>query len=522
MFRRRRPHGQHLLALAGLLAALVLPACGADETATPSAGGPDPATVLPAGAFLYAEVVVRPQGDVEAGARAALRKALRVQDPGAEIRRLIDAELADDGETFVEDVDPWLGPRMAVAVALADGARTASDLDRPDVSVVVAVRDRDELHRYLDESSDQDEIVRRGSYRGVAYTVDEDEAVTGVLGDFLALGTTMRAFRAMVDASEGTSLADVSRFEGAVADDALASLWFDPRTLARRLRDLDGMHPRVEQLYTSSRFAQADPITASLTADADEIAIEASGDSDLLGGPGDEAEAGVDVGELPGDAWLALATPPLGPLAREALDGAGIRDVAARQLRRSTGLDLERDLLDAIGGLGLFVRGTSPLAIGGGVLLRTTSDAGARRLVTLLQSIVEGAGVGQTRPVEVGGARGFQLGLAQSPQPIVVLAKGAEIAAGYAASSAQDLLDPAERLEDDSEARAAIDTLGEGFTPSFVLLVPPLADLLSALDQLEIADVSRALPYVNAYRSLAIGTQDGDDRTTVRIVATLR
>jgi len=55
-----------------------------------------------------------------------------------------------------------------------------------------------------------------------------------------------------------------------------------------------------------------------------------------------------------------------------------------------------------------------------------------------------------------------------------------------------------------------------------VLIVPPIAALLRTLDQLEVADLAPAIPYVSAYQSLAIGTKRDGDRTTVRIVAALR
>ena len=162
---------------------------------------------------------------------------------------------------------------------------------------------------------------------------------------------------------------------------------------------------------------------------------------------------------------------------RNALDGAGVHDEAAAQVQQNVGLDLDRDLLEPLGGLGVFARGESPLDIGGGALLQMTDAAAAQRLLTRIQAIV-GAGLNApTRPLAVSGARGFQVQIPQSPQPIVVLAKGDRLAAGYAASSAQDLLEPQQRFDESSDGKAAIDTLGDGYTPSFVLIVPPLAGL---------------------------------------------
>jgi hypothetical protein len=524
MLRRRLPHGTRLLALLALLAALVVAGCGGDDETT-SGAGPDPATVVPADAFLYGEVVVRPTGEVEEGARAALRKTFRVEDPGAELHRLIDESLAESGEdmTYADNVEPWLGERAGGFLQLSP----AGFDEEPEGAIAVAVTDRDALEDELERQRDSGELRSGGTYEGVAYDLDgESGDPNALVGDLFVIASSIESFRAAVDASRGESLADASRYEDAldaVGDDALAFLYVDPQTIAGALRAAEGLDPQVRRALGSSQLAEADPVVASLTANADEIALEATVDSALAG---DALEAGGDaavtVGELPGDAWLALATPPLGPAIRQALDVTGVLGQARAQLRRGSGLDLDRDLLDVLGGLGVFIRGSSLLAVGGGALLRTTSEAGARRLVTMLEAVVGASGLGPTRPLSAGGARGFQLAIPQAPQPIVVLAKGAEIAAGYSASSAQDLLDPQQRFDESSDGSAAIATLGEGFEPSFVLIVPPVSDLLRSLDQLQVADLSEVIPYVNAYRSLAVGTRRDGDETTVRAVAALR
>lgn len=524
---RRFPLGSRLLALLTLLAALIVAGCGSSEsTATGGSSGPDPATLAPADALLYGEVVVRPQGDMRDDVAAAARKVSRLDDPGAALVRLLDRGFRESNEdvTYERDFEPWLGERAAGFLRFPDG----DDSRDPDWAAYLAVDDRDAAEQ-ADERIRENRVQRRaGRYRGIAYDQDtEDKSIyTALVGDFYVSGN-LAGLRAAIDTSRGgDSLADAARFEDAIADvdeDALASLWFDPQQLARQLRDADGVDPEVRRIFGSDRFARADPITASLTADAEEIVLEAVADSQLTGASDDDATDGeVTVEQLPGDSWLALGSPPIGPQLREALDGADVRDMLARELRRSTGLDLDRDLLDVLGGLGLFVRGTTPLDIGGGALLRTTTDDGARRLVTVIESLVASTGLGQTRPLTAAGGRGFSLAVPGSPQPVVVLAKGDRIAAGYAASSARDLLDPQERFGDSPAGKAAIDSLGDGFTPSFVLLVPPVAELLDALDQMGLADFSEALPYVRAYSSLAAGSKDDGDHTTLRVVATLR
>jgi hypothetical protein len=512
---RRLPLGACLLVLLALVAA----GCGDADTAPTSTGDHDLATVVPPDAAVYGQAILRPSGGMRDGVEAAARKVLNVDDPGAELHRLIDRGLADSDlpgpPTYARDIEPWLGDRVGVFVLPDEG-------DEPVVGLVAAVEDRDALEQELKRLRDAGKLRAGGSASGVSYDVTSDDEPVGVLGDdYLLFASSQDAFRAAVEASNGSSLADADRFTdviGDVPDDALAFAYVDAKSL---IDAADGM-PDVpaNARKALARLAGAGAVVASLTANADEIAIEGSAAIQL--GSDDGADAKVSVGQLPGDAWLALATPPIGPLVRRALDGAGVHEQAAAQVRASLGLDLDRDLLNPLGGLGLFVRGASPLDIGGGALLQMTDAASAQRLLTRIEAIV-GAGAGlPTRPLSISGARGFQLQIAQSPQPIVVLAKGDRVAAGYAASSAQDLLDPQQRFDESSGGKAAIATLGDGYTPSLVLIVPPIASLLRALDELQVADLSSVVPYVNAYRSLAIGTKRDGDRTSMRIVAALR
>lgn len=512
---RRSPHGAVLLALVALLIALIVAGCGGSDSTSASSDGPDPATVAPADAAAYGQAIVRPEGDMKAGVVAAARKVLLVDDPGAELTRLLD-ESATGDTVFSRDVEPWLGQTVGGFLLMPSDRSTD-----PDWAIAIAIADRSAFDDALPR-------LRRGqheagTYRGIAYDRDDTDDTYGApVADFYVAGT-LTGLRAAIDASKGSSLADESRFTDAVGDvpdDALAFAYADPKAIVAAAGNLENAPANSRRAL--ARFADADPVTASLTATADEIAIEASGGAEVTEALDSDSDATVTVGQLPGDSWLALATPPLGPLIRNVLAGAGVHDEAAAQVQQNVGLDLDRDLLEPLGGLGMFVRGESPLDIGGGALLQMTDAVAARRLLTRIEAIV-GAGLNApTRPLAVAGARGFQVQIPQSPQPIVVLAKGDRLAVGYAASSAQDLFEPQQRFDESSDGKAAIDTLGDGYTPSFVLIVPPLAGLLRALDQLQVADLSSVLPYLDGYRSLAIGTKREGDRTSVRIVAALR
>jgi len=512
---RRLPHGTALLALVALLAALVAAGCGGGKAS--SDAGPDPATVTPADAALYGQAVVRPSGDMKAGVEAAARKVLRVEDPGAELVRLLDDSGTTGGASFSRDVEPWLGQRAGGFLLIPAGG---SD---PDYALAFSIADRGSFDDALSRIRADGDQREAGSYRGVTYDKDRrDDTYSAAVGDFY-VGGSLGGLRAAIDAWKGPSLAGSSRYTdavGAVPSDALAFLYADPKAIAAAAGNAQDAPPAARQALR--RYADADPVVASVTATADEIALEATADQKLTSALESGSDAQVSVGQLPGDAWLALATPPLGPIVRQAIDAAGVHGQAAAAVRRAVGLDLDKDLLGPLGGLGLFVRGTSVLDLGGGVLLQMTSAAAAQRLLTEIETVLRAGAHLQTRPVTVSGGRGFDVLIPQSPQPIVVLAKGDRLAAGYASASAEDLLDARQRLDESSAGKAAIGTLGDGYTPSFVLIVPPLATLLRSLDELQVADLSSVLPYVNAYRSLAAGSKRDGDRTTVRVVAALR
>jgi hypothetical protein len=525
MLDRRLPHGVRVAAPLALLLTLLLllvAGCGSEDAPSTNAEGPDPATLAPAGALAYAEAIVRPDGDVRDGAVAAARKVLRVEDPGAQLRQLVDRLLRESSNlpdaSYARDVEPWLGARIGISVQMpADGGE-------PDAALIVAARDRAALVEELERNRRGGDTRAGGSYRGVAYDLDaDDDSPNAAVGDFLVIASSLSAFRATVDALKGDSLAEDARFQEAlddVPDEALAFLYADPRAIVAAVERAESASPAARRAL--ARYEDASPVVASLTANADEIAIEGTGDTRLIDADTGDSDAEVSVGQLPDDAWLALATPPLGPILRAILQGAGVHDQAAAQVRANLGLDLDRDLLEPLGGLGLFARGESPLDLGGGALLQLTDADAAQRLLTRIQTTLAAGANLPVRPISIGGARGFQVAIPQSPLPIVVLAQGDKLVAGYGASSAEDLLDPQQRFDDSDAGKAAIDTLGDGFEPSFVLIVPPVAALLRALDQLEVADLAPAIPYVEAYRSLAIGTKRDGDRTTVRIVAALR
>lgn len=515
--RHAPSRGRAALAAVFLLAlALVFAACGENDDRS-AASDADPAALAPADSAMYAEVLLAPDGDVEEGIVTAARRVSLLDDPFAELRRALDDEVDDNGErdVYTRRIAPWLGDRAGVFVLPAPGDPEFED---PDVGAAIAVRDRDaaqDMVRYLLDTSD---TATSDTYDGVEYHVDDGTAIA-LIDEYLFAGTPA-ALRAAVDASRADALADSQRYDAAVdrvADDAIAFAYVDPEPLLPALSaSADMTDPSITRLLDQAR--DAGPVTLSLTASADEVALEVAGDEASIP-EADDAGGEVSIDDLPGDAWAVLATPPLGAAIRQAIVQSGEYDTAARQLRAVAGLDLERDVLGWLGGVAAFVRGTAPLELGGGVVIGSDDEAASRRLVGRLEQIVGMLGL-PIRPA--GGGTGFEVTVPDSPQPIVVLAQGDRVAIGFGGPSARDALDPDESFADSEAGRAVLDTLGDGYEPSFALVPGPLLQLLRAVGAASDPDVQEAMPYLTAYRSIAAGTKREDGDVTVRIVAGLQ
>jgi hypothetical protein len=517
--RRLRPLAA---AIPLLLATVVLAACGSDTKPQASAPTDGPATIVPPSAIVYGEVLVRPSGDVEQGVVTAARRMLRVVDPGRALRRLFDAESDGQRGTFTSEIDPWLGDTVGGFLLI----ETAAGAESPDGAVIAAVRDRAAAEQAIDRLRDEGDLSRGGTYEGVTYDVDRrDDSWTGIVGDFVVVGTA-EGFRAAVVASKGRSLAEEDRFTrnvDALADDRLAWAYVEPRGITQLLSEQSQLDPEFEraldgQQQQLERALGSVPITASLTARADEVVFDVSSSSAELPQPG--GDGAVSLGELPGDAWAALATPVLGELIGRSLRQSGQYDEAARAVRGAAALDLDRDLLGWLGGVAAFVRGSSPLDLGGGIVIGSGDPAASQRFVARLERFAGNAGL-PTTPT-TGAGRGFQLKIPQLPQPLVVLAQDDKVVLGLGMASARDALKPDEALADTEPGKSAIAALGDGFEPSFVLVPEPLIILLRAVGLDNDPDFRSALPYLTAYRSIVAGSKNEDGRTTGRLTLSLQ
>jgi hypothetical protein len=505
-------------AAAALAAAAVGCGAGGDENA-------DPARIAPRASALYLMATVRPEGDQARAVDRIGRTVFRVSDPGARLQQLVDRSLQRNRATrnvsYTDDVKRWLGRRAALVVIPAPGAQPAT-------AVIFAAKDTDAASKLVDRvAAEATPRWPRRSYRGVRYRFDPSDASgQGVVGDYLVAGDEA-AFRTVVDAFRtGQGLAATPGYRS-VARDARGKLGFGYVDVKRAVAAL-GAGGALTGGLLRSLVGQTTParlLTLSLSAGADTVTVDT-----VVRGAG--ATSPVDrtarlVARLPADAWLALGLPGAGAPLRRAMAKLGGRpggartDAVRRAARARSGLDLDRDVLPALGDMAMFARGSAPFTVGAGVVVATRDLAAARRLVAGLRRSIRRAAVGagaRTADASIAGAHGFTVVSRELPGTVYVVARGDRLVAAYGDAATRDALAPASPLAAAPRYRAA-QALLDGAPPAVLVDFAPVAALVGSGTGL---GAQRASAYLSALGTLALGWRSEGDRRTVRMVVTLR
>lgn len=527
--------------------------------------GANPAQVTPPRVALYADVFLRPPGEQGANARKLLARALGARDTGARLTTLVGRAVdgGRGGLDYRREVKPWLGARVGVFFSALSGPGSRGTL-------VVATRDAGRAraaivtapnagarrsYRKVDYAMRPDGTAAGvvdgfaviGGERGVRASID---AARG-----FALAGTDR-FRARVRRAKedrvGFLYLDLLSFSD------LLGLGLVPAATAKQLRERLSVTDPLPVVATLSAKPSAALLDFGPRPGGDSVAPGqqapggtagggqgdggtppgeaggggapapgAGGSDDVAGpeaGPGSGASPGAPTAglsllaapllpELPADAWLALGLPDAGRQASELVDpaidpGLGLDavDDVERRLERD-GLDLGDEVLPALGGMVLFLRGGSPGSLDGGALIESLDPDGSRaalaRLVGLLaqrpgwRARASDLWGGRVRSpgnaVRGGGKRarraGFRLDAPGFGQPLYLFARGNRIVIGVGRRAAADALDAPRKLGDSPGFRAASATLAPSLRPDSFL------DLPRALRVLDATSVSRRGAY---------------------------
>jgi hypothetical protein len=496
--------------------AAVLAGCGGDGGGSSPSTGPDPATVTPADAPLFAEALVQPEGDRKQALDSALSKLLATDDPGALVVDRVDEALADAGAglTYQDDIQPWLGERA--------GFFFQGSPQKTQGAAVIATNDAPAAQRAIDKAAVADkEPERRRSYQGFDYLVDRGGTAAGLVGDFVVAGTE-RAFRDAVDASTGRSLAESGDFRAQLdqaPDDRVAFAYADPRTILDVFQRSGQLTPpTVASVGPRLGALLSQPVTASVSATSDQLAIQASAASGATPAP----QESPLLRDFPEDAWLAFAVTDAGRTYRSALDqvrgGAGSR----YPLGSGLGFELLTQVARWAGDFGGFMAGTSLFGLSGALVLETSDQQASIRTLEQLRRELGNDSRLSVEPLTDSSDEGFSVSPAGVPISFTVVQHDGKVVAGLAAS-VEDVLSPSSTLEDSDAFDSAADALGEDFAPlTFVDFVPMLKLIESIPQAAEDPDYQRAKPYLDNLDYFVLGTRSDGDRAELRMVLGLR
>ena len=505
--------------------ALTAAACGGSG----SGGAGEPASLVPAGAAVYLEAAVQPEGDRREDALAAAGKIMRTDDPAAKLRELIDKELAAEGDglTWEKDFASWLGEDAGIWA-------TNFQSDEPSWALIVASKDAEAAKAALARFAKTDDSPHTArTYQGIEYEVDDEGVAGGVVDDFLVFGTE-DAFKRSADARDGDKLVDSDRYKDAIEDleeDRLGHYYVDVKPLidGALKRDPEAAQ-QFEQFKSLLPLDKLGPITGAFSANGDGMTL----DTIVTGVPegpfrdlaqlwsGDGSEL---LGELPSDAWGAFVSPAVGESAQSmfstfagALGGAAI----AGEVKRSTGLDLQQDVFSWIGDVGLFVRGADMATLDGALVIGSTDDARAEAAFGKIVGLIGKQTGAAPKPAQVDGAdAAFAIAAPGAAKPIVLARGEGRVVAAYGEQAASAALSPDAKLGDSDGFGAAEEILGDGMEPAFLLSIADVIELADGLGATD-AEFDKARPYLEALGVVTSGGKTEGDRVQSRVAVTLK
>jgi hypothetical protein len=515
-----------VLFLAAIAAALGLAVAGCGGGGDGSGG--DPASVVPPKVPVFIEATILPQGEMKSNVESLASGVAGIDDLGELLVEKAEQSATNSGEPFdyAKDVEPWLGERAGVYLESYDGE------DFTGYGVAVQVTDTGAAQDFIDRfvKADSGGDLEGGSYEGVDYKVEpKDGEAFGIIGDFVAFSKSEKSFRAMVDASDGESLAGEASFSDATSaapGGSLADVFVD---IGGLIEESGGaVDPEAQQFLESAGIEPKEATAvASLVPGSDRIEIDLSTDVTRESPPaGDASEL---LASLPGDSFAALASAGFGKRFGEAIDSLDKNGIPGQippnQLKTTmsaAGIDLEK-IAASIGDVAVFAQGNSDRNLTGAVVMETTGSGEATNTVSNIGLLLRASGTPGVTALS-GRATGFSV---RDPElgrrPLVVAAQGDRIAISYGlAASAQALsAGSGSTLAANPEYREAVAALGSTAISGFVNGPAAMALANNLIPPADAAGFEEARPYLDKVGYLAIGAGSSGDAATAKLIVGL-
>ncbi len=504
--------------LLAVLAALLVAGCGGSDE---EGGGGDPAGVAPASAPVFIDFTLRPEGEAKASIEDLAKRIAGIDDLGGLIAGELESSASEEGEEFdfEKEVEPWLGEQGGLFLQEYAGE------DFEGYGAAVQTSDEEAAREFVERQVESGgEAFEDGSYEGVDFKVQEDETTIGVFDGFVVFAEDEAIFKTMVDASGGESLAGEEDFTSAldnVPDGSVADVFVDIGAL---VEESGGEIDSETQLFLDSAGIEPREATAvaSMVPGSDRIEIDLSTN---LGGDNPPAgDASELLGSLPADSVGALAASEFGKRFAEGIDQVdeqGIPDeVPPHKLKSSlkeAGIDLD-SIAGSIGDVGLFVEGNSERNLSGALVLTTDDAAQAKNTVSNIGLFLRASGTPGVSALD-GEASGFSI---RSPelgrQPVVVIAKGDRIAAGYGLQAALAGVEPSGRTLAETDAVKQAEAALGGTPISAFVDGPAALKLASSLVPPGEEGFREAKRYLTKVDYLALGSEASDGLATAKLI----
>ncbi len=358
------------------------------------------------------------------------------------------------------------------------------------------------------------------SYHGVTYQVSPDGVAEGIVHKFAVIGSEAGVKSVIETAAGGPSLAQgsgYSKLTSTAEQGALANAYLSPEELESALKGggsgnggsgnggsgnassgsggnsaesilplLEGLLGNPGQLYLSV-IPSSNQVALNL--DTLPPASSSAGATEPLGENGAQVLRG-----LPGSSWLAVGIGNLGSALGQGSQGLGALGSLGSALDidginfgkllaplTSHSFNVQRDLLSWAGATGLYVSGSSVLALQAAVVVTSKNPAHSRAAVAQFAQAYREAG-GQTSPTSVPGTEtAVTVRLPSFPLELTIAAGQGKFVAGLGAASIKEALNPQSTLGSAPSYGAAMSTLGGGLEPSALIEFHVLSGLLESI-----------------------------------------
>ncbi|HET7418520.1 MAG TPA: DUF3352 domain-containing protein [Solirubrobacterales bacterium] len=509
-----------LPAVLAALVALFVVGCGGGSDGS-SGSGTDPAAVMPAGAPVFIDFTIRPEGETKQNIEALAKEIAGVDDLGGLIIGELENAASSEGEEFdyEKEVEPWLGEQGGLFL------QEYEDEDFEGYGAALQTSDEDAAREFVDKQIEAgDESFEDGSYEGVDFKVQEDETTIGVFESLVVFAENETIFKSMVDAADGENLAGAETYTSAtsdIPDDSAADVFVDIGAL---IKEAGGEIDSDTRLFLDTAGIEPDEATAvaSLVPGSDNVEVDIS--TNLSGDNPPSGDASELLGQLPGTAVIGFASAEFGKRFNESIDQIdeeGIPgQVPPHQLKKAlkqVGVNLE-SIAGSIGDVGLYATGNSQSTLGGALVMESEDATQAKNTVSNIGLFLRKAQVPGVTAIN-GEASGFSI---RSPelgrQPVVVVSKDDRIAIGYGLAPTMAAFDQSGKTLSDLPAyKEATSALGS--TPAAAFVDGPAA-LKLAETMIPSGDegFEEAQQYLKKIDFMAIGSEASGDLATAKLI----